>query len=171
MIIFFYLILLFITLLSLLFVVLNLGPYLFGAPYSPSSDNRAKTILKLLKPKKGERIADLGSGDGKLLLMIAQKGAYAVGYEINPVLVWKSKRKIKKLGLDKNIKVYWQDFRKKNLSEFDAITVYGITYMMARLEKKLLNELKPGTHVVSNFYRFPNWKPAKKEANVYLYIK
>lgn len=63
------------------------------------------------------------------------------------------------------------DYWKANLKDFDYISVWGTAYMMTRLERKLLKELRPGTKVVSNHFKFPNWKYEKQENDVYLYIK
>ena len=157
------------TLGFIIFCILTAGIYFFGAPFVVSSNERIRFILKLLKPQKGEKIVDLGSGDGTLLFEIAKSGAIAYGYEINPILVRRTKRKIKKLGLEGKVFVERANFLKKDLSDFDAIVVYGITYLMPRLEKKLQRELKPGTRVVSNYFKFPNWKPEKKEGDVLIY--
>ncbi len=149
--------------------VIYILPFFFGAPYVPSSNIRTKTIIKLLKPKRGEKIVDLGSGDGKLLFEIAKTGATAYGYEINPVLVLRTKIIAKRLGLSKNIKVETANFWNKDLSGFDGIVVYGITYVMPKLEKKILKETKPGTRIVSNYFSFPNIKPRQKKEDILLY--
>ena len=153
------------------FILLNLDRYFFGVPFVRSTDEQASTILKLLKPAKGERIADLGSGDGILLISIAQAGALSEGFETSPILVWKSRRKIKKLGLAEKVTIYRKSYWEEDLSSYDAITIYGVDSVMGRLERKLLAELKPGTRVVSSKYKFPHWKPAKEEGKVYLYVK
>lgn len=149
--------------------VIYVLPFFFGAPYVPSSDSRTKTIIKLLKPKKGEKIVDLGSGDGKLLFEIAKTGAFAYGYEINPILVLRTQIVARKFGLSKNIKVITANFWNKKLSGFDGIVVYGITYVMPKLEVKILKEAKPGTRVVSNYFTFPNIKPQQKSEDILLY--
>lgn len=145
--------------------------FFFGAPYVQSSDEKIKTIIKLLDPKPGEKIVDLGSGNGKLLFEIAKKGATAYGYEINPFLVLLTNYQARKMGLEEKVKISWVDYWQKDLSEFDAVTLYGITYIMARLEKKLDEELKPGTRVISNFFKFPNWKEVKTDGVIRLYKK
>lgn len=133
-----------------------------------SNDSRTKTIIKLLNPKPGEKIVDLGSGDGKLLFEIAKNEAKAYGYEINPIAYFESIFKMKRLGL-KNVRIYRKNFFDVDLSKFDAVVIYGITGVMPRLEKKLKTELKPGTRVISNYFKFPNLKPVEKRGNVLLY--
>ncbi len=154
-----------------IWAVLYVLPFFFGAPYVTSSDHRTEKIIKLLNPKKNEKIVDLGSGNGHLLFEIAKTGAVAYGYEINPVLVWRTRLRARQLGLENKVRVYWKNFWNVNLSKFDAIVFYQITYVMPRLEKKLRKELKPGAKIVSNYFSFPTWKPAKKAEDVLLYIK
>lgn len=101
--------------------------------------------------------------------MMAKKGAIVHGYEVNPILVWRSRNFIKNAGLEKKAFIHWKSFWGEDLSKFDVITVYGITYIMEKLEKKLQSELKPGTRVVSNYFTFPTWKPAKQDGEILLY--
>ena len=68
-------------------IILLLYSMLFGAPYAAVGSERLAVIMELLSPKKGEKIADLGSGDGRIVIQAAKQGAKATGYEINPVLV------------------------------------------------------------------------------------
>ena len=60
-------------------------------------------------------------------------------------------------------------FWNTDVTSYDGIVVYGIPYIMQRLEEKLKKELKPGARVVSYSFPFPNWEPTAKEKAVYLY--
>ena len=128
-------------------------------------------MIFLADIKPGEKTADIGSGSGELVIAMANAGAKAHGYEINPFLVWLSRRNIKKAGLQGKAFVHWKNFWQIDFFEFDVVTVYGISYIMKTLELKLKKELKKDAKVVSNYFTFPNWPPAKKEDNIYLYIK
>ena len=78
-----------ITLLILLRSIIN------GAIYYPSEKKNVEVIVKFLNIKPGEKIADLGSGDGRIIIALARAGAEAHGYEVNPFLVRQSRKKIK----------------------------------------------------------------------------
>lgn len=67
--------------------------------------------------------------------------------------------------------VHWKNFWKENVSQFDVVIVYGISYMMKKLETKLQKELKSGSRVVSNYFIFSNWEPVQKEKHILLYVK
>jgi len=197
----------------------------FGAPYVASRDDKLQTILQLIKEiiykdkkykklpsdldeklitknvKPTPKIADLGSGNGKILIAIAQL-AYKFnipvtlqGYEINPLLVWYSRLRIERSLLlpflrggwvgspltNKNnninktirpyskIKINNRSYFSTDLSQYDIITLYATTYIMKRLEKKLKNELQSGAIVISNYFKFPNWKPVKSVSQIHLY--
>ncbi|HTZ41777.1 MAG TPA: methyltransferase domain-containing protein [Candidatus Omnitrophota bacterium] len=162
--------LLFLILLLLVFAVW-ISSALFGAPFQPSSDKALERIVKLAGIKKGQKMMDLGSGNGKIVIEFAKKGIESHGFEINPLLVLWSRRRIRKLGLQKKAFIHLGDFMKQDFSEFNVITSFQISYIMPDLEKKLQRELKRGARVVSNTWKFPNWKPKRKLGDVRLYVK
>lgn len=143
--------------------------FIKGSPFIPSRRETVDIIIRLANIKKGDKVVDLGSGDGRLVIAAAKRGAVAYGYEINPFLVLWARLLILKNGLTKNAFVYWGNYWQKDLSSFNVIFVYGITYIMKDLEKKLQKELKPKARVVSNIFYFPNWKYSRREKGVYLY--
>lgn len=148
-------------------------PIFFGAPFVPASLKNVKRMIELANLKPGEIIYDLGSGDGRLIIEAAKNyKAKAVGIEINPLLVYFSRWKIKKLGLQDNISVYQGNFFKKNFSDADVITLYLSQPALKHLEKKFLSELKPGTRIVSlsfTFNNIPFIKAHSEKPNIRLY--
>jgi hypothetical protein len=145
-------------------------PWLFGAPFEPTHEKKLKKILKLANVKKGEKIAELGSGDGRIVIAFAQKGAEAHGFEINPFLVFLSRRKIKKLGLTGKAFIHWKNFWKADLSKYDKIILFQFSIIMGQLENKLKKELKPNAKVISYYWKFPKWKYANRIENIFLYL-
>ena len=143
----------------------------FGAPFQPSSNKELKEIIKLAKVKRGDKVADLGSGNGKIVIEFAKRGIESHGYEINPLLVWISRMRIKNMHLQNKAFIHSRNFMNANLSKFNIITSFQISYIMPGLEKKLKKELKPRAKVISNTWKFPHWKPKKKIGHVYLYVK
>jgi len=163
-----------IQILSLLILVFTiyilLRPLVNGAVYFPTSQANLKVILELADIKTGQKIVDLGSGDGRILIALAKAGVEARGYEINPFLVWKSRLAIKKAGFQDKAFVHWRSFWREDLGSFDVVIVYGIPYIMKKLEKKLKKELRPAAKVISNIYQFPGWSPRLSQNRVYLYL-
>lgn len=156
----------FLAILAILFLL----PIFQGAPFIPTDKKKLPTIIKLAGIKSGQKIVDLGSGDGRLVIALAKAGAEAHGYEINPFLVWWSRYKIKRAGLKEKAFVHQKGFWRANLQPFDLVVLFGIGHIMEKLEKKLKKELKPGAKVVSNCFTFPNWQHSIKEGPILLYI-
>ena len=145
--------------------------FFWGAIYVPINDRKLKKIIELANIKPNDKVVDLGSGDGRLVVAFSKLGVKSYGYEINPFLVRRSIKSIKKAGLEEKAFVSQDNFWKKDLSEFDVVVIYGMGHMMGTLEKKLKKELKSGARVISNSFQFPDWTPVKKEDNVFLYEK
>ena len=146
---------------------------MIGAPMVFSRKQTAQKMIDLLDLKRGNKVYDLGSGDARLLVMAAKKGAYACGVEINPYAVILSLLRMQLSGYSKQIQVRWGSYWGKNLVDADAVIIYGVPWIMARLAKKLIVELKPGTKIVSNSFQIPQLKLIKQETvgkdKVYLY--
>lgn len=141
-----------------------------GPFYCPVSEDRLETLMKLAQIKPGMKVADLGSGDGRILLAVAQAGATAVGFEIDAGLIKQSRAKIKAAGLEKKAKVLSESFWDADLSGYDLITIYCTQRFMPKLARKLEKELKPGTRVISVYFTLTGWKHELTENEVHLYV-
>jgi len=173
--------------LDILFLTLQLGfailifylciAFVTGAPFVPSTDPTARSMINLARVKPDMKVYDLGSGNGKLLFLAAEKGATAIGLEINPLLVlWTWIRKMlsrqSKTGFNPadGVTVRWQNFWHTNLSDADVVFVYLLPWRMEKLAAKLKKELKPGTLIVSNSFIFPNWKILRQDKATHVYV-
>ncbi len=166
---------------QILFYILAIGFFLYvvylmlystlrGGPYAPMGNKKIEVMMQLLKVKPGEKAVDLGSGDGRIVIELAKKGAKAFGYEINPLLVLWSRYNIRKAGLQGKAKIIWKDYWAEDFSSFDIVTVYVLPHMMGPIYKKLKKELKSkNARVGTNFFKFPNLKETKKKDTIYLY--
>jgi len=164
------------TILTLLFAAIAVYLFFFvffplgrGAIYDPSTSAETRLMADCADVRPGEKAADLGSGDGRVVIALALKGAEAHGYEVNPILVAVSRRKIRQAGLTGLAFIHWGNFWRRNLSSYDLITVFQVGFVMARLEAKLKRELKPGSRVVSHYWRFPGLQPERVQGSIYRY--
>ena len=162
---------LFLFIALLLFVLILISMLFFGAPFDPSNSESLRKMIKLAKVKKGDKVADLGSGNGKVVIAFAKlpRVKEVHGFEINPFLMLISKRRIRKHNLDKKAKIHWRNFWTQNLRDFDVITVFQIHYVMEKLGNKLKKELNKNARIVSNLWKFPNLKLKKADGEVRLY--
>ena len=147
---------------------------LLGAPFVPIDVTVLKKMIALLRVQPGEKAADLGSGDGRVVIALDKAGAIAHGYEINPLLVLASRRNIKKVEQALRLRsgqasIHWKNFWTEDLSSFQIITLFGMPHMMKRLREKLARELKPGARVISHQFMFPDWPVSQQESQLYLY--
>ena len=151
--------------------IIHLAYSLKGSVFEPSTEEKINSILKLADPQPDEKIVDLGSGDGELLIAFAKKGFEITGVEMNPLLISEARDRIKKRGLDDLITIEKQDFFQMDLSKYDLVVLYCPQHIMRKLQPKLKKELKPGSRIVSNYFQFFNWEPVQVENEVKLYIQ
>jgi hypothetical protein len=144
-------------------------PLARGAIYDPSTHAQAGTMVDLAGVRAGERAVDLGSGDGRIVIELAVRGAEAHGFEVNPVLVLLARRNISRHGLEGKAFIHWRSFWRADLSRFDIVTTFQVDFVMARLEDKLKRELADGARVVSHHWRFPTWPAETVRGDMYLY--
>ena len=151
------------------FAVMFIGPKGKGIPFVPTSKKKVRTLMRLSEPLTAKRMADLGSGDGRIVIAFARAGVEAHGFELNPVLVLWARMRIRFLGLKGRAHIHLGNYWNADLSQFDIVTVYGLPGMMGELERKLRRELRPGARVFSNNFHFPTLTNVRKEEGVYLY--
>lgn len=145
--------------------------FLTGAPYVPSTKLTANAMIRLAEINKNSIIYDLGSGDGRLLNHSMLQGAKkAIGYEINPYLVFVSRIRFLLSPFKKTVHIYLKNFWNANIHDADVVFIYLLPWRMQQLKKKLLTELKPGARVVSNSFIFPDWNVLRSDENTHVYV-
>src|SRR5690242_3370281 len=130
------------------------------APYYPTPETIVGHMLQLGGLKAGEKMFDLGSGDGRIVIIAAQKfHAEAVGVELDKDLCRQSAARIQKLGLDKSAHILNGDLLKQNYSSADLVTVYLLPESIDNKVQPLLEkQLKKGARVVAHDFEFKAWK-------------
>ena len=134
------------------------------APYYPTPMSIVQKMLDLAGMKKGEKMFDLGSGDGRIVIMAAQKyGAMGVGVEFDKDLVKQSSERIKKLGLKKRASIILGDAAAQDYSSADVITVYLLPNSNEKIRPLLDKQLRKGTRVVAHDFEIAGWRPDKTQ--------
>jgi protein-L-isoaspartate O-methyltransferase len=133
------------------------------APYYPTPQIIVEKMLDLGGLKTGEKMFDLGSGDGRIVIMAAQKyHADATGIEMDDDLYRQSMQKIRSLGLEKTARIIHGDIFKQDYSPANLITVYLLPVSNDKVRPLLEKQLKKGTRVVSHDFPFRDWTPDKE---------
>ncbi len=134
------------------------------APYYPTPDSIVMKMLALGELKAGEKMYDLGSGDGRIVIAAAQKfHAEAVGIEIDKDLCRQSTERIRKLGLEKTAQIINGDILKQDYTSADLVTVYLLPNSNDKVQPLLERQLKKGARVVAHDFEFRGWTPVKVE--------
>ena len=145
-------------------------------PWVPTPLETAKQMLELAQVGSKDIVYDLGCGDARMLIMaIKEFGARkAVGYEIRQDLLENSKQEIQRQNVQSRITLVKGDMLEADLSEASVIVLYLTSRANEHLRPKLEKELKPGTRIVSYYFKIDPWKPASTEMSstgtLYLYL-
>ena len=132
------------------------------APYYPTPEIVVEKMLELGGLKAGEKMFDLGSGDGRIVIIAARKyKADATGVEFDSSLVKQSSARIKSLGLGATARVIHGDLLKQDYSSADLLTVYLLPVGNEKVTPMLEKQLKKGTRIVAHDFEFTAWKPIK----------
>ena len=134
------------------------------APYYPTPEIIVEKMLQLGGGKKGEKVFDLGSGDGRIVIMAAEKfGMQSVGVEFDKDLYSQSSEKIRRMGLTEKAKIIHGDMLQQDYSSADLITVYLLPVANDKLRPILEKQLKKGARVVAHDFEVGGWRADKTE--------
>jgi SAM-dependent methyltransferase len=127
----------------------------------------------LAKVTPDDYVIDLGSGDGRIVIAAAKRGAHAVGYEFNPDMVQLSQQNAEKAGVSGKATFVNADLFTADLNKATVITMYLLPQLNMRLRPTILG-LKPGTRVVSHAFTMEDWQydqsVEKEGRTAYLWI-
>lgn len=133
-------------------------------PYVPTPPVVVNRMLEMADVKGDDVLYDLGSGDGRIVITAAEKyGTRGTGVEINPGLVQESQKNAREAGVADRVEFVQQDLFETDLSEATVVTLYLLPEINLKLREKLLQELEPGTRIVSHDYDMGEWEPKQVE--------
>lgn len=131
-------------------------------PYVQTPDDVAIQMLRLADVRAEDTVWDLGSGDGRIVLLAARQfGARGVGVEIEPRLVTESRDSARKLKVDDRVEFVQKSFFDVDVSPATVVTLYLGQDLNLRLRPKLQRELRKGSRIVSNEFDMGEWAPDK----------
>ncbi len=139
-----------------------------GVHYQPTLPRTQDRMMGLAAITAGQKVYDLGCGDGRLVFAAAKRGARAVGYELSiPVFFIAWLRSLRVLGASIRFGNFW----KKDYSDADVIFCFLLDPAMVRVRDVIWPQLKPGCKLVSHYFALPSHEPDAKDGNVVMYVK
>jgi SAM-dependent methyltransferase len=148
-------------------------------PYVPTKPEVVAEMLRMANVGKDDILYDLGCGDGRIVITAAQLyGTHGVGIDIDPDRIKESNENAAKANVTHLVKFIEQDLFEADFHEATVVSLYLLTSVNLRLRPRLLNQLTPGTRIVSHNYAMDTWKPDQSSIvivneqthNVYLWI-
>jgi len=134
-------------------------------PYVPTTEEAVRAMLKLADVKKADIVYDLGCGDGRIVIAAAKTyGARGVGIDIDPDRIQEARENAKKAGVENLVRFEENDLFQANFREATVVTLFLLPSINLKLRPKLLQNLKPGTRVVSNTFDMGTWRPEKEQS-------
>ena len=135
-------------------------------PYVPTTPEAVEAMLKLGEVKKTDMLYDLGCGDGRIVIAAAKTfGTRGVGIDIDPQRIKEANENAKRAGVESLVRFEQGDLFEANFAEATVVTLFLLPRINLKLKPRLLEQLKPGTRVVSNTFDMGDWK-AEKESSV-----
>ena len=128
--------------------------------FAPTAPAVVDAMLALARVNANDVVYDLGSGDGRIVIMAAKKyGARGVGVELDPKLVKISRQAALENGVADKVTFIEGDLFAQDISPATVVTLYLWPSVNKRLEMKLRRELRRGARIVSNAFGIANWRP------------
>ncbi len=127
--------------------------------YVPTPQPVVDAMLRLAKVQKGEMVYDLGCGDGRAVVTAARDfGARGIGVDIDPKRIEESNANVAKAGVSDRVQIKQADLFQMKFADADVLFLYLLPALNVRLRPRILDELRPGTRVVSNSFSMAEWE-------------
>lgn len=137
------------------------GQRLPTAIFVPTPQDVVAKMLEMAQLSKDDVLADLGSGDGRILIEAAkQYKCRAIGIELDEDLVALSKARSSESNVNALVTIKTADMFETDLSDVSVVTAYVYRDMLQRLIPQF-KKLKPGSRIVTHQFDIPGFKPAK----------
>lgn len=128
-----------------------------AAPWLPTRKKDVERFLRFADLRPGQKMYELGCGDGRLLTAAAAAGAHAVGFEVSIPFYIISK--LRCLFSKKQCRVFYRNLWNADLSDADIVYFFLMTKAYPRLKEKFIKELKKGTKVITHVWPIESWTP------------
>ena len=132
------------------------------APFWSTPRELVEHMLDLAGVGATDRLIDLGCGDGRIVIAAAQRGAEALGIDVDPCRIAEAEAGARAAGLEHRAHFRTEDLFETSLAGANVVTLYLVPLTNWLLGYRLQRELVPGSRVVSHAFPIVGW-PADEE--------
>jgi SAM-dependent methyltransferase len=129
--------------------------------FVPTRDAVIEAMLDTAGVGPNDIVYDLGCGDGRIVVAAAKRGARAVGIDIDPQRIVEAKQRAADGGVTDKVTFLEQDLFQSDIREATVVTLYLLPSLNVKLRPMLMEQLRPGTRIVSHDFDMGDWKPEK----------
>ena len=132
-------------------------------PYVPTPPEVVAAMVKLAGVRAGDVVYDLGCGDGRIVIAAVQvKGVRGVCVDLDPERIHESRQNAQIAGVADRIRFVQGDLFEVPIEGATVVMMYLLPQVNLRLRPRLLQELRPGTRIVSHQFDMDDWKPQRR---------
>ncbi|MFA7429784.1 MAG: class I SAM-dependent methyltransferase [Rhodospirillaceae bacterium] len=129
-------------------------------PFVPTPQEVVDRMLEMAEVGPDDYLIDLGSGDGRIPITAARlHKTRGMGVDLNPVRVAEAQAGAREAGVEDTVEFRVQDLFDTDISQATVLTMYLLPQVNLRLRPRILEELEPGTRVVSHAFDMDDWQP------------
>jgi SAM-dependent methyltransferase len=166
------------SLIILVLILVSANPesraQLLDVPYVPTPENVVEKMLDMAQVGPGDYVIDLGSGDGRIVIAAAKRGAYGHGIDLDPRRVREARENAKKAGMEDRVIFIEGNIFDADFSRASVVTMYLLNSVNIQLRPYLLKNLKPGSRLVSHDFDMGSWKPdqflREETSDIYFWV-
>ena len=126
--------------------------------YEPSPPAVVDAMLDLARVGAADTLIDLGSGDGRLPIAAARRGARGIGVDIDPQRIREAEANARQAGVSGRVRFVLGDLYEADLSQATVVTLFLWPDINLKLRPRL-QRLAPGTRIVSHWHDMGDWPP------------
>lgn len=156
------------------FLIGELNAQLLDVPYVPTPESVVEKMLEMAQVGPGDYVIDLGSGDGRIVIAAAKRGAYGHGIDLDPRRIKEARENAKKAGVEDKVIFIEGNIFDADFSRASVVTMYLLNSVNIQLRPHLLKNLKPASRLVSHDFDMGNWKPdqffREETSDIYFWV-
>jgi precorrin-6B methylase 2 len=143
--------------------------------YVPTPEERVQAMLQMAQVRRGEKLYDLGCGDGRIAVAAARDyGARAVCIDIDPQRIREARENVRRNGVEHLVEVRQADLFETDFSDADVVALYLLPSLNEKLRPTLQRDLRNGARIVSHAFDMGDWAPDQQRevsgAQLYLWV-